>query len=200
MLHGKHVFCFTISSCLLPAMALKHYNEHPQSWYATRDSSSYALAPMLKRTSCTWGSTDVGVAHLISLPCPCFILGAAHPADCYSEVVLKEALRNTGAGSAGPEPGHAGKPSYSVRQGAGKPCCPCTAVAGSLAMPGQSLPPRGKIQGCLHAHLISPRSGKRALIYNIPVFKALCVSSFALIQLLPNSFSALISALVFSLH
>lgn len=49
---------------------------------------------------------DTLTVLILSCPAP----GAAHPPDCHCEAFLEEAVRNTGAGSAGVESCHAGKP------------------------------------------------------------------------------------------
>jgi len=62
-------------------------------------------------------------------------LGAAHPTDCYSEAVLKKAFWDTGAGSAGPQLGHAGKPRYPVDRSS-RHCVGL--LCGVSHLPGQS--------------------------------------------------------------
>lgn len=49
-------------------------------------------------------------------PMPFSLSGAAHPPDRNSEAVLEKAFWDTGAGAAGPQPGHTGKPRYPVIQ------------------------------------------------------------------------------------
>lgn len=39
----------------------------------------------------------------------CVSAGSAHPTDSYCEAVPEKAFRDTGAGAAGPQPGHSGE-------------------------------------------------------------------------------------------
>lgn len=76
-----------------------------------------------------------------SLPCPP-LLGAAHPPDSHSEAVLEKAFWDPGAGPAGPQPGHTGKPSDP------EPCTQCWPAVWCLPSARPVSFAVDQIQGC----------------------------------------------------